>query len=114
VASRWSKYFLSVGDNLVHTNPILSTPENQVHFRAGFGDITRRGWNAGVDAIYDVRAQSLQYTTVQVTYNTDCCGFSAQYRLFNFAGRDEGTFRFAFTVANLGSFGTLRKQDRIF
>jgi LPS-assembly protein len=111
---RWSKYFVSVGDNLVRTNPILSTPEDQVHFRMGFGDITRRGFNAGMDAIYDIRIQAFQYTTVQATYNTDCCGLSVQYRLINFAGRDEGQFRVSFSVANLGSFGTLRKQDRIF
>ncbi|MBV9506908.1 MAG: LPS-assembly protein LptD [Acidobacteriia bacterium] len=111
---RWSRYFVLVGDNLVHTNPVLSTPENQVHFRAGFGDTTRRGLNAGVDAIYDIRAQQIQYATVQATYNTDCCGLSVQYRLFDFAGRNEGQFRVSFSVANLGSFGTLRKQDRIF
>jgi LPS-assembly protein len=111
---RWSKYFISAGDNLVHTNPVLSTPENQLHFRAGFGDITRRGLNAGVDAIYDIRIQALQYTTVQATYNTDCCGISVQYRLFNIGPRNEGQFRVSFSVANLGTFGTLRKQDRIF
>jgi LPS-assembly protein len=111
---RWSQYFLSVGDNLVRTNPVLSAREDQLHFRAGRGDITRRGLNSGVDAIYDVRSQKFQYTTIQVTYNTDCCGLSVQYRLFNIGPRDESQFRVSFSVANLGSFGTLRKQDRIF
>jgi len=111
---RWSQYFLSLGDNLVRTNPILSVREDQIHFRAGRGDITRRGLNSGVDAIYDVRSQKFQYTTIQVTYNTDCCGLSVQYRLFNIGPRNESQFRVSFSVANLGSFGTLRKQDRIF
>jgi LPS-assembly protein len=112
---RWQKYyFVSLGDNLVHTNPILSTPEDQVHFRAGFGEITRRGFNAGVDAIYDFRAHVLNYVTVQATYNTDCCGLSIQYRMSDFGGIYFPQYRVAFTVANLGSFGTLRKQDRIF
>jgi LPS-assembly protein len=111
---RWSKYFLSLGDNLVHTNPILSLPEDQIHFRTGFGDITRRGLNAGVDAIYDVRNHTLNYVTVQGTYNTDCCGLSIQYRLTDFGGIYFPQYRIAFSVANLGSFGTLRKQDRIF
>jgi LPS-assembly protein len=111
---RWSQYFLSLGDNLVRTNPILSAREDQLHFRLGRGDITRRGLNTGVDAIYDLRTQKFQYTTIQVTYNTDCCGLSVQYRLFNIGPRDESQFRVSFSVANLGSFGTLRKQDRIF
>jgi LPS-assembly protein len=52
--------------------------------------------------------------TIQATYNTDCCGLSFQYRLSDFAGIYFPQYRVAFTVANLGSFGTLRKQDRIF
>jgi LPS-assembly protein len=111
---RWSQYFLSLGDNLVRTNPILSAREDQLHFRLGRGDITRRGLNTGVDAIYDLRTQKFQYSTMQVTYNTDCCGLSVQYRLFNIGPRNESQFRVSFSVANLGSFGTLRKQDRIF
>ncbi len=112
---RWKKYyFLSLGDNLVHTNPILSKPEDQVHFRAGFGEITRRGFNFGVDAIYDIKQHDLPWLTVQATYNTDCCGLSVQYRVSDYAGILYPTYRVAFTVANLGSFGTLRKQDRIF
>jgi LPS-assembly protein len=111
---RWSKYFVSLGDNLVHTNPVLSQPEDQIHFRTGFGDITRRGFNAGVDTIYDVRNHTLPWVTVQATYNTDCCGLSVQYRVSDYAGIVYTQYRFAFSVANLGSFGTLRKQDRIF
>jgi LPS-assembly protein len=111
---RWAQYFVSVGDNLVRTNPILSAREDQLHFRLGRGDITRRGLNSGVDAIYDLRTQKFQYTTIQMTYNTDCCGLSVQYRLLNIGPRNESQFRVSFSVANLGSFGTLRKQDRIF
>jgi LPS-assembly protein len=111
---RWSKYFVSVGHNQVHTDPILSTPANQFRFRAGFGDTNHRGWNAGVDGIYDALKGVLQYQTTQVTYNTDCCGISVQYRLFNIGTRNDSQFRVSFSVANIGSFGTLRRQDRIF
>ena len=112
---RWKRYyFVSVGDNLVHTSPVLSKPEDQIHFRAGYGEITRRGFNTGTDLIYDVRNHTLNYVTIQATYNTDCCGLSFQYRLSDFAGIYFPQYRVAFTVANLGSFGTLRKQDRIF
>jgi LPS-assembly protein len=56
----------------------------------------------------------MQFATTQVTYNTDCCGFSVQYRRFSFGTRNENQFRIAFSVANIGSFGTLKRQERIF
>ncbi|MBZ5575700.1 MAG: LPS assembly protein LptD [Acidobacteriia bacterium] len=111
---RWSRYFASVGHNLVHTDPVLTAPADQFRFRAGFGDPNHRGWNAGVDGVYDYRQKALQYATTQVTYNTDCCGLSVQWRRFSFGTRNENQFRVAFAVSNIGTFGTLRKQDRIF
>jgi LPS-assembly protein len=56
----------------------------------------------------------MQYSQTQVTYNTDCCGFSVQYRRFNLGVRDESQFRVSFAVANIGTFGTLKRQERIF
>jgi len=49
-----------------------------------------------------------------VTYNTDCCGFSVQYRRFAVGTRNENQFRIAFAVSNIGSFGTLKPQEPIF
>ena len=56
----------------------------------------------------------MQFATTQVTYNTDCCGWSVQYRRFSFGMRHENQFRVAFAIANIGSFGTLKKQERLF
>jgi LPS-assembly protein len=110
---RWkSKYFVSAGNNEVHNDPLLAPAANQYRFRAGFGDSTRRGWNAVGEAVYDYRAGEMQYWSSQVTYNTDCCGLSVQYRQIGI--RNDGLVRIAFTIANFGSFGTLRKQDRMF
>ena len=112
---RWKKYFISAGNNEVHNNPLLTPSANQYRGRVGFGDPNHRGWNAGVDLIYDYRQGVLQYTTTQVTYNTDCCGFSVQYHRFSVPTQpDRSELRFSFAVANVGSFGTLRKQDRLF
>jgi len=111
---KWDKYFISVGHTQVHTDPILNEPINQFHFRAGIGDPNHRGWNAGIDSTYDYRQHLLQYTITQVTYNTDCCGLSVQWLRNHYGLRDESTFRVAFSIANLGSFGNLRRQDRLF
>ncbi len=109
---RWKNYFVGAGHNQVHTSPLLTPSANQFRGRMGLGDANRRGWNTGFEAVYDYRQHQLQYTTSQLTYNTDCCGLSVQYRYI--AIRQKGEFRIAFSVANIGSFGTLRKQDRLF
>lgn len=107
-------FLVSVGNNAVRTDPLLTPPANQYRMRVQFGDPQHRGWNAGVDAVYDYRKAVLEYSTTQVTYNTDCCGFSVQYRRYNIGLRDESRLQVAFAIANVGTFGTLKKQDRLF
>jgi LPS-assembly protein len=111
---RVHSYFVSAGHNQVHSIPLLSPPANQLRGTAGFGDQNHRGWNAAITGIYDYRKAILQFATTQVTYNTDCCGFSVQYRRFNFGTRNDTQYRIAFTIANIGTFGTLKKQERVF
>ena len=98
----------------MHNTPALSPSANQFRGTVGFGDLNRRGWNAAFQAIYDYRVGSLLYSVTQVTYNTDCCGFSVQVRRFSFGNRNETVPVLAFSVANIGSFGTLKKQERLF
>ncbi|GIU73020.1 MAG: hypothetical protein KatS3mg004_0107 [Bryobacteraceae bacterium] len=94
---------------------ILSPPSNQFRGTLGLGNENRRGWNAGVYGVYDYSIGVLQYMNTQVTYNTECCAFSGQYRRFNFgARRGENQFRLALVIANIGSFGTLKRQERLF
>jgi LPS-assembly protein len=115
VDRRVKQLFVSLGDYLLKSNPLLSAPgSNQLRGQATYGNDNRRGWNYGFSAFYDYRLGVMQFAQSQVTYNTDCCGFSVQYRRFNFGTRDENQFRVAFAVSNIGSVGTLRKQDRIF
>ncbi len=125
--ARLSQYYVSVGHNQVACVPLLNgsdctdvnTPRlspssSQMRMQLGWGDSNKRGWNAGFTGIYDYRLGIMQYATTQVTYNTDCCGLSVQYRRFSFGTRNENQFRVAFAIANIGSFGTLKKQERLF
>jgi len=107
-------YYFNAGDNEVHSNPLLTPYADQYHFTVGLGDSQHRGWSAASSVAYDVRQDKLLYETLQVTYNTDCCGFSAEYRRINVGLRDETQFFVAFAIANVGTFGTLKKQDRLF
>jgi LPS-assembly protein len=111
---RQKKYFFSVGQNQVHSNPILTPTENQLRGVIGYGDPNRRGFNGAVTAIYDYTQGFLQFATATVNYNTDCCGISVQFRRFEFGTRNENQFRLSFSIANIGSFGTLKKQERLF
>jgi LPS-assembly protein len=103
-----------VCNNLSNETRVLAPPSNQLRAMVGLGNENRKGWNAGVLTIYDYSLNTLQYANTQVTYNTDCCAFSGQYRRFNFGTRRENQWRFALVVANIGSFGTLRRQERLF
>ena len=72
---RWSpKYRISVGNDELRNNILPAA--NQYRVRFDYGDANRRGLNAGIEAVYDIQAHVLRYTTSQVTYNTDCCGLS--------------------------------------
>jgi LPS-assembly protein len=111
---RRKKYFISAGQNQVHNNPVLTPSANQLRGTFGFGDANRRGWNTAVSMNYDYTKGYVQYTTATVNYNTDCCGISVQYRHFDLLTRNENQFRVSFSIANIGSFGNLRKQERLF
>jgi LPS-assembly protein len=114
VDARKDKWFLSVGHNQIRSSPILSPSTNQLRGLVGFGNENNRGWNGAFSVFYDYKVAQVQFALTQVTYNTDCCGFSVQYRRFSFGFRNENQFRVAFNVANVGSFGTMRRQERLF
>ncbi|HWQ54611.1 MAG TPA: LPS assembly protein LptD [Bryobacteraceae bacterium] len=112
--TRISNLYISAGHSQVHSGSVLSPSANQFRGSVGYGHGNRRGWSAGFTATYDYRQAVMQHAITQVTYNTDCCGVSVQHIRFGFGGRNESQVRLAFAVANIGSFGTLKKQERLF
>ena len=99
-----------------------ATPKVQVtckfqQFRValGYGSLTRRGLSAATSIGFDTEVRQLQFATAQTTYNWDCCGLTLEYRRYAIANvRNENLFRFTFSLANIGSFGNLRKQERLY
>ncbi|MFN0170159.1 MAG: LPS-assembly protein LptD [Bryobacteraceae bacterium] len=112
--ARLGAYFFSAGHSYVRSTEVLSPKANQLRSAIGIGMPNRKGWNTVFSMVYDFRLSVMQYATTEVAYNTDCCGFSVQYRRFSFGSRNENQFRVAFAIANVGSFGTLRKQEKMF
>ena len=111
---RLGKLFVQASHSHLSTDPVLAPKANQIRGQIQYGGDNQRGWNYGFTSGYDYLKGSLQYISSQITYNTDCCGVSVQYRRFNFNILNDNQFRVAFAIANIGSFGTLRRQERIF
>ena len=63
----------------------------------------------------DAETRQLQFATGQTTYNWDCCGITLEYRRYAIANvRNENLYRFTFSLANIVSFGNLRRQERLY
>ena len=88
---------------------------NQFRTLVGYGHPNKRGFAGGFSAGYDQNREFLQYAAAQTSYNTNCCGVSFEYRHINVPGVSvENQYRFAFTLANIGTFGNMRKQERLY
>src|SRR6185437_10756843 len=111
---RHAQYSASVGETSISTDPLLAPQANQLSFGGSYGSTNRKGWNAAGLFDYDLLLHRRLYEFLQASYNTNCCGFSVQLRRFNLGIRDENQYLFSFSVANIGAFGSLQKQERIF
>jgi len=111
-------------DNYLNTPSVISEATNQAElsqfhqFRVllGYGSLSKRGFSAMSNLGFDANAVFLQYGSLQSTYNWDCCGVSLGYRRFALFSvkRVENEYFFQFNLANIASFGNLRRQERLF
>jgi len=123
-----SHAFFHVPGELFVTNPIPPCPKsgplpancsptqfNQFRALLGYGSPVKRGLSAALNVGFDSTFNFIQYAATQASYNWDCCGLSFEYRRFALGSvRNENQYRFAFTLANIGSFGNLKRQERLF
>ncbi|HKV05398.1 MAG TPA: LPS assembly protein LptD [Candidatus Acidoferrales bacterium] len=108
--------------SVLNIPPNLSPPpanferrSNQLRTLFGYGDQNRRGWNLTLGASYDFNQQAFQNQIVEAAYNGSCCGIGLEYRRFSFGTiRNENQYSVVFRIANLGSAGNLRRQEKIF
>jgi len=96
--------------------PIFQQPlSSQIRALVGYGSETRKGLNLITGVGYDFENKTLQNQIVQLSYNGGCCGLAVEYRRINLGQvRAENQFRIAFIIANIGAFGNLRHQEKIF
>src|SRR5437870_6212104 len=106
--------FLLVPGGLTSTTP-AQQDFHQFRILLGYGRPNKRGFSGASSFGFDANVGFLQYSTLQTTYNWDCCGVSLEYRRFALGSvRNENQFRFVFSLANIAAFGNLRRQERLF
>lgn len=89
--------------------------QDQIRLTAGWGQMNRKGWNTAVLIAYDTIEHEFQYEAVQASYNGSCCGISFEYRrVFLGALSNDNEFRASLLIANIGTFGNLTRQERLF
>jgi len=113
---RFSTAIINSVTNLV--TGLTSSPTSnfsQMRVLIGYGTPTRPGLSAAASAGIDLDLGDAQYITLQSSYNWNCCGLSIEYRKYNLGTvRDEGAYRFNFTLANIGTAGNLRRAEALF
>ena len=97
-------------------NQILAPDiSNQFRLQGAYGNLNNRGFSAAAAIAFDVQNVYLQGATVQSTYNWDCCGLTFEYSRWALGTvRNENAYRFAFSLTNVGTFGNLKKLQRIY
>ena len=88
---------------------------NQFRAALGYGSPNKRGFSGASSFGFDAEVNKLQFLSTQTTYNWDCCGVTLEYRSYTIANvRNENLFRFTFSLANIGAFGSLRHQESLY
>jgi LPS-assembly protein len=111
----YREYFFTLAHFRLQGDPIVQPLTQQIRAMMGYGEMNTKGINASAGISYDINSGTLQNQFVQLGYNGGCCGLTVEYRRINLGTvRDENQFRVALILANLGSFGNLRHQERIY
>jgi LPS-assembly protein len=104
------------------TAPIAGQPTlglsiyNQYRVLVQYGNIAMKGLSGAAAVGVDDRLNYVQSATVQTTYNWDCCGVAFEYSRYAYAPTvsQENSFRFSFSLSNIGTFGTIRRLQRLY
>ena len=137
------RFFTQSPDPGTGANPVTGVSTsvsdfNQLRLLGGYGNPVKPGLsvaaNLGLDlkSLYGATTQNtgpngqvtsstsvypalLQYAAIQTAYNWNCCGLAIEYRKFELGSvRNEGSYKFNFTLANIGAAGNLRRAERLF
>jgi LPS-assembly protein len=107
--------FLQAPVGVTSSGQSVAAKFNQYRAVLGYGNQNKRGFSGAFTLGLDALLDQVQFGSAQLAYNWDCCGVNVEYRRFSLATvRNENQYRFSFTLANIGSFGNLRRNERLF
>ena len=111
-----SHAYLRVPGEIFSTTPLVGPDRfSQIRGLIGYGHPNKRGLSAAANIGFDDHFEFLQYGAFQWAYNWDCCGIAMEYRRLALgAVRNENQYRFSFNLANVASFGNMKRQERLF
>jgi LPS-assembly protein len=77
--------------------------------------VSKHGFNGAFQIAMDSRIGYIQGISGQSSYNWDCCGVTFEYRRFALGTvRNENFYKIALSLTNFGTFGTLRRLERLY
>lgn len=120
---RWGNWYLNGGQTYVNAPGEftvvngVTTPDVYNQFRIGaiYGGMTKTGLSAAATVGLSETAPVIQSATIQTNYNWDCCGVTFEYSRWALGViRDENAYRFSFSLTNVGTFGSIKKLQRLY
>ena len=88
---------------------------NQLRLSGVYGSPLKHGLSAGANVGYDFTVGQTQYFGAQTGWNRDCCGLSVEWRKYSLGScRNDTQSLYSFTLAGVGSAGSLRGVSRVF
>jgi len=89
---------------------------NQWRIGAIYGGMAKPGFSGAVSVGMSATPPPLfQAAAVQTNYNWDCCGIAFQYQRYALGTvRNENAYRFSFSLTNVGTFGSIKRLQRLY
>ena len=119
-------WYVAGGQTYLHVPGEVTTPTtpgaptqqdifNQYRLMLQYGSITKRGFSSAYSVGVDSRLHYIQSTGLQANYNWDCCGVAFEYSRWALGTvRNENFYRFSFSLTNVGTFGNIRRLQRLY
>jgi LPS-assembly protein len=82
---------------------------------ATYGDVNRKGLSGALGLDYNLGLHTTNMAVAQAGYNFGCFGLDFEYRRFALGTlRRENEFRAALSLANVGTFGNMKRRERLY
>jgi len=110
-----NKFSVTVADFELRNDPILQPLSNQIRTLFGYRNLNSPGWSFNGGISYDFVERITENEIAQISYNGSCCGITFEYRRLDLGTVPaENQFRVSLVIANIGTFGNVRRQDKIY